>query len=305
MMKVATYNIHFGVGVGVDGRCDVERIVDAVRSADIIALQEVEVNWHRSGNIDQPSVIASLLPDHEVAWGPTVDVRKPLPEGRAAGRRQFGNMILSRFPVTSIRNHLLPKYGAASVLDMQKGALEALIETPFGPVRIYSLHLCHVSEHQRAIQIRRLLDIHDRAVPEGPVISGSHPTDASWSGEAEPIALPHDTVLLGDFNCGPGSSIYATLVGDLSARFGHVTRRGGFVDAWCAAGNPCNSKGARGEDLGATLYESFADKIGQRIDFCFLTERLSKLVTAAEVSTDADGSDHQPLTVTLARKQAA
>jgi len=39
-MRVVTYNMRFGWGL--DGRVDLERIVNSVRDADIIALQEVE-----------------------------------------------------------------------------------------------------------------------------------------------------------------------------------------------------------------------------------------------------------------------
>src|SRR5262249_1428506 len=100
-MKIATYNIHYGVGT--DGKLNLERIVEAVGDADIIALQEVETNWDRSGNTDQPALIGSLLPEHDIAWGPTIDswklARNSAP--RRGVRRQFGNMLLSRFPIIS------------------------------------------------------------------------------------------------------------------------------------------------------------------------------------------------------------
>ncbi len=52
-MKIVTYNIKFGLGK--DGRFDLERIASEVDGADIIALQEVERHWQRSGNDDQPT----------------------------------------------------------------------------------------------------------------------------------------------------------------------------------------------------------------------------------------------------------
>ncbi len=42
-MKLATYNIHYAVGR--DGHADITRIAEAVRGADVIALQEVERNY--------------------------------------------------------------------------------------------------------------------------------------------------------------------------------------------------------------------------------------------------------------------
>ncbi|VAW13743.1 hypothetical protein MNBD_ALPHA11-730, partial [hydrothermal vent metagenome] len=47
-MKAVTYNIQFGLGK--DARIDLQRIAGAVEGADIIALQEVERNWERSGS---------------------------------------------------------------------------------------------------------------------------------------------------------------------------------------------------------------------------------------------------------------
>lgn len=44
-MKLATYNIHYGLGK--DERYDLARIAKDVAGADIIALQEVERFWPR------------------------------------------------------------------------------------------------------------------------------------------------------------------------------------------------------------------------------------------------------------------
>ena len=51
MIKIVTYNIQFGQGR--DGKVDLGRIIDSVKGADLIALQEVDRFWPRSGEIDQ------------------------------------------------------------------------------------------------------------------------------------------------------------------------------------------------------------------------------------------------------------
>jgi len=58
-MKIVTYNIQFGLGK--DDRYDLKRIASEVEGADIIALQEVERNWQRSGNTDQPKLLGEIL----------------------------------------------------------------------------------------------------------------------------------------------------------------------------------------------------------------------------------------------------
>lgn len=291
-MKIATYNIHYGIGL--DGQFDLKRILDEVRDADIIALQEVEVGWDRSGNTDQPVLIQQYFQGFETAWGPTIDVRKTVgPDQAPNGRRQFGNMILSRYPIISIRRFLFPKYGASEHLEMQKGALEAVVETPLGMVRVYSVHLCNLSDWQRKRQLEILLDHDSRAVEEGPVLSGRH-ADASWTSEPPLPPMPRDAIILGDMNFTPDSAAYESIVGEYSSKYGHLTRRGGFVDAW-AHSNPTNAD--NGKDAGVTTRNH--SETGRRVDYCFVSTGLSDAIASANVVTGADGSDHYPLIVTM------
>jgi endonuclease/exonuclease/phosphatase family metal-dependent hydrolase len=61
-MRLASYNIQYGFGK--DGKNDLARIVGEIRGADVIALQEVERHWKRTGYADQTAEIARLLPDY-------------------------------------------------------------------------------------------------------------------------------------------------------------------------------------------------------------------------------------------------
>ncbi|HED12558.1 MAG TPA: hydrolase, partial [Gammaproteobacteria bacterium] len=157
-MKIVTYNIQFGRGR--DHRVDLERITEAVRGADIIVLQEVDRYWPRSGNTDQIAALSTLLPDYYWAYGAGLDVFDPSasvgqhPQGQ---RRQFGNLLLSRYPLRSVRNHLLPQYTGLHALSIQRSALEVLIETRSAQLRLYNLHLTHLSAETRNRQLRHLL----------------------------------------------------------------------------------------------------------------------------------------------------
>ena len=286
-MKLVTYNIQYGLGS--DGRCDLARIAAAVADADIIALQEVDRYWHRSGSVDSPAVLASHLPQHHWVYGANLDMDASHRDatGRIANRRrQFGTMILARTPIVSSRNHLLPKYATLTQHSIQQGALEAVIVTQrAGPVRVYSLHLSHLSSATRLPQVDALLDIHTRAPGEGGAWCGGHPEpDAGWiEGEMPP--MPADAVLLGDFNFDWTDPEYDRIVGPLSPRYGRLNRATGFVDAWVAAG--------RREDEGATI------PAGRRIDYCFVSASMATRIRGARIDASATGSDHYPLWVEI------
>ena len=140
-MKIVTYNIQYGLGK--DNRYDLARIAREIEDADVIALQEVERHWQRSGCVDSPAVLRAQLPEHHWVYGANLDMDASYrdAEGRLVNRRrQFGTMILSRLPIVSSRNHMLPKYGTLTQHSIQQGALEAVIVTErAGPVRIYSI----------------------------------------------------------------------------------------------------------------------------------------------------------------------
>ena len=65
-MRLVTCNIQYSRGI--DDRFDIARGVEAVKGADIVALQEVERFWPRTGMVDQPAEIATLLPRAKFCW---------------------------------------------------------------------------------------------------------------------------------------------------------------------------------------------------------------------------------------------
>ena len=110
--------------------------------------------------------LAILLPDHLPVFRPAIETI----DGNG-GLHRFGNMTLSRLPVLQIANHLLPWPGAGAVRSMRRHALEATVQTAFGPLRIVNTHLEYHSASQREAQINRLLDLQQEA-STSPTASG-------------------------------------------------------------------------------------------------------------------------------------
>ena len=287
-MKLVSYNIQYGRGR--DGVFDLERIVASIAGADVIALQEVERFWQRSGLRDQPQEIADLLGEYHWTYGAGVDLdfSTRADDGKVRNRRrQFGNMLLCRRPILSSRNHLLPKYGSLGPMSVQRSALEGVIETGGRFLRLYSLHLTHLSAATRMPQVDRLLDIHERSPVEGAALCGGGLKE-EWTQDGMPPALPREAIFMGDFNLEPDSEEYTRITGPVSPYGGRITNPHGFVDAWVAAGNQ--------EREGVT-----ADIHGRdvRLDYCFVSACLSGAISAARIDTEAAGSDHQPLWVEI------
>jgi endonuclease/exonuclease/phosphatase family metal-dependent hydrolase len=285
-MRFVSYNIQYGLGK--DGRFDLERIAGEVAAADVIALQEVERFWQRSGMTDQPAELARHLPDHHWVYGANLDIDADTADadGRPLHRRrQFGTMILSRLPILSSRNHLLPKYGTLTQHSIQQGMLEAVIAPPSGPIRVYSVHLSHLAPETRLPQIEALLAMHARAPAEGGAWCGGHPDPAAGWTEGEMPPMPRSAVFMGDFNFPPGSAEYTALLGPVTERYGRLLKLDGLVDSWTAAGHA--------EAAGITCTN------GQRIDYHFLTTDLCRRIREVRIDDQATGSDHQPVWLDL------
>jgi endonuclease/exonuclease/phosphatase family metal-dependent hydrolase len=284
-MKLVTYNTQYGVGR--DGRLDLERIAKEVDGADIIALQEVTRNFARNGGVDMIDGLAALLPDYFTAFGPAMDLDFGATdkEGRPLNKRfQFGNMVLSRFPIVASRNLLLPRTLRFSRGNLQRSAVEALIIAPSGPLRIYSVHLDHISVTERSLQISHLKERAFAYVGEGGAISGS-----AEYGFPEP-PRPQGFVLMGDFNMDRFSPEYALMTGEQD-------------DATLAAGTgPIDvySLGSGLPDGAVSWVDDAKPEDNRLIDFAFVEASLAGRVGKAWIDREAKGSDHLPVWFELA-----
>jgi len=282
-MKVVSYNIQYGIGL--DGKYDVGRIADAVRGADVIALQEVTRNNPRNGDRDMVAEIGEALPDYFAAYGSNfeVNIGSRLENGRAISTSfQLGNMVLSKTPIHLSRNLLLPRSRSLETMNFQRGALEALIETPLGFIRFYSTHLDHRSPVERQSQIRFLRQRLLNYALEGGGLSGIPEIGLP------DLPYPEAFIVMGDFNMLPGSPEYVELAGRPDHEFGMPLTADLAVDI--------------AQRLAVTDLVTWVDpdRPGDKsrhkcIDYIFTSASLARSLMRMWSDRDAIGSDHLPL----------
>lgn len=271
-MLIVTYNVQWGMGR--DRRIDLARIAETVAAADVIALQEVERNWRPQDWPDQAERLAALLPGHDWVYGAAVDLH-----GGRGQRRQIGNMILSRAPIESTRTLPLP----ARPVEGQVNDQQAMTEAVTHGLRIYNTHLNYLGEDQRLDQAARLLALIAEAPERGGAVTA--PGRTALGPEDEWIVLPDgrfptmpaDAILLGDFNCVPGSPTY------------RMVREAGFADALELAGLAPHE---------GVTFPGNAPPL--RLDHIFLGATLAPRFRRAWIDGEAAGSDHQPVWLELA-----
>jgi endonuclease/exonuclease/phosphatase family metal-dependent hydrolase len=296
MMHIVSYNIRYGLGR--DSKYDLKRIADSVEGADVIALQEVERYWQRSGMVDQPQVIGDLLPSYYWVYGPAFDADTSTytKNGKVVNRRrQSGTMLLSKTPILYSKLLVFDKIASTTCFNMHMGAIEGVVDTKAGLVRIYSLHLSPLSERERVIQIEQLITHHRNWQKTGGMWSGDHKiVDANWAEEESmPAATPH-AILMGDFNTLPDSKTYRLLSGHQEPDYGRVSYIDEFVDSHALAP----------DDAAQTPYTYWADELQrdqtkQKLDYCFVSTGLADRVLHTRADIKAEGSDHFPYWVEM------
>jgi endonuclease/exonuclease/phosphatase family metal-dependent hydrolase len=286
-VRVVTYNIQWGKGR--DGVVDLDRIARTVAAADVIALQEVERGWRAMAHADEAARLAALLPGHHPAFAAAVDFHDP---GRPDGRRQYGLMILSRWPVLSVRSWPLPRGAVRGQVSDPSILMEGVIGHPETPFRLYVTHLNWISPRIRARQAEAILRIVAEALAEGPLIAGEGAPEEDFGADwmtlprAALPPMPAPAILTGDFNMTPASAEYTALCGPLTPWAGRLIEAGLFADALTLAG--------MAEDEGVTFPGEGAEE-GARIDHILVTPDLAPRVRAGWIDPAADGSDHQPV----------
>ncbi|MDT5339461.1 MAG: hypothetical protein QOD90_4966 [Mycobacterium sp.] len=172
-MRLATFNILHGRTVG-DG-VDVGRLQDCVRAidADVLALQEVDLEQPRSGMADLTAVAADAMGAVSHRFVAAIAGTPGATWIAATGREQpgaaaYGISLLSRFPASTWQVARLPRIpmrfpmylrepNRVVVIDEEpRAAVIGRFETPLGPLTIANTHLSFVPGWNRR-QLRHLV----------------------------------------------------------------------------------------------------------------------------------------------------
>jgi endonuclease/exonuclease/phosphatase family metal-dependent hydrolase len=280
-MHLITWNIQWGRGC--DSRVDLARIVDHARALadfDVLCLQEVADNFPAlkdNDDSDQFAALAALLPGYTAIEGIAVDV----PGGHR--RRRFGNMILSRLPVRQVYRHLLPSPPDRSVKNMRRMLLEAVIEAPFGPVRVMTTHLEYYSALQRAAQADALRSLHAQACADARAVIDLDSSEGTFRS----MLRPASAIMTGDFNFKPDDPLHAQLQQPYDD--GSLPLHDAWAARWPGIAHP--------PTLG--LYDRRQWPEAYASDFIYMTGDLLPRLADVRVDGLTQASDHQPVLITL------
>jgi endonuclease/exonuclease/phosphatase family metal-dependent hydrolase len=173
-VRLATFNVLHG-RAPADGRVDLDRFADAVRTldADVLALQEVDRAQPRSGSADLTAVAAEAGGYASARFVPALhgepgSWRAATDDGPAGGAPAYGVALLSRLPVVAERTVRLPALRVPVpvvfsgsrrvqvVRDEPRVAAVTRLETGRGELTVVSTHLSFIAGWN-LLQLRRLV----------------------------------------------------------------------------------------------------------------------------------------------------
>ncbi|MFM0034801.1 endonuclease/exonuclease/phosphatase family protein [Paraburkholderia strydomiana] len=290
-MKLVDWNIQWGCGV--DGRVDLGRIVREARALcdfDVLCLQEVTRGFNDEPltgglkgrpSLDQFAELAALLPEMTVIDAIGSDL--PSLRDSRAPRRQFGNAIATRLPVRQVLRHSLPWPADPAKPSMLRIALEAVLDTDAGPLRVITTHLEFYSEQQRLAQVERLRALHREGCDHARHPAKAEKPDSPFADTARPMSA----ILCGDFNSAYEDTAYCRMLEP-------IADAPAFADAWSCA-HPDEPRAAT---VGLYDHEQWAGG-PFACDFIFVTDDLAPRVTVCDVDQHSRASDHQPMWLAL------
>jgi endonuclease/exonuclease/phosphatase family metal-dependent hydrolase len=138
--RIATYNVHSFQGT--DRRCDPQRTADVIKElrADVVALQEMTYPADLAIETRSPVVLPRLV-EYQCALGPT----------HVRAQNQFGNVLLTRFPIRD-----LSRIDLSAPRREPRGALHVVLDAYGTELHVIATHL-GLRWGERRVQVERIV----------------------------------------------------------------------------------------------------------------------------------------------------
>ena len=281
MTTIVSWNIQNGLGF--DEELSLKRISDTVRdicTPDVICFQEVSNNvLLPDGSFsDQVLELTKEFKEHIPFFGAAMDVFYPDQNRRG----QYGNMILSRYPLSSLFCHSLPQPSDGIKKQMPRQMTEVTIRAPSAPIRIMTTHLEFHSQVQRLAQSKRIMEIESDICKQ--IIA---PPAFTETGPYARFDRSLNSILCGDFNFLPNSEEYNIIVNPMDGQIA-------FNDVWKIV----NSDQPHAPTCGIFDAKQWPEGPHCR-DYFFVSDELKDCIEDMFVETKTSASDHQPLVLNL------
>ncbi len=282
-MRILSWNVQYGKAS--DGSQDFLRTLQHIRSLgdfDVICLQELARNMSEYCAADQSDhlqMAQSFFKEYVAVWGSGFSWPANQ-QGDSSRRQEFGNLSLVKCELLDSRVHQLPRPATPDKEQMQRVAVETVIDSKMGPFSIINTHLAFHDKDENQQQIEHL-----NRLEEERIANHSEPKRVG-QGTYQAGFLPSARILCGDFNFTPETSQY---------RY-HIDMN--WLDAW----------GLGHGDIAHLPTCGIFDALqwphgGHCRDYFWLSHEFQsrelELSLKMRVDTDTSLSDHQPVILEL------
>ena len=277
-MRILSWNVQYGKSS--DGSADFSRILQHIKSLgdfDVICLQELARNmaeYCRPDQSDHLLMTQQFFKQHRAVWGSGFSW--PALDGDSNSnddlRQEFGNISLVKSGLLDFRVHPLPQPATPGKQQMQRIAVETVLDSTIGPVSLLNTHLAFHDDAENQQQVAHLnhLEQERTAHHREPKQTGA--------GTYQQGPLASARMLCGDFNFMPDTPQY------------RYQLEMNWADAWKL------HKGDESYPHTCGIFDANQWPQGAHCrDFFWLSPELQSQQISITVDTDTNLSDHQPV----------
>ena len=211
-MRILSWNVQYGKSS--DGSADFSRILQHIKSLgdfDVICLQELARNmaeYCRPDQADHVLMTREFFKQHQAVWGSGFSWPAQNGDDDSIGdlRQEFGNISLVKSRLLDFRVHPLPQPATPGKQQMQRIAVEILVDSAMGPISILNTHLAFHDDTENQQQVEHLNHLEQER-------SAHHREPKQiGAGTYRAGSLASARILCGDFNFTPDTPQYRYLL---------------------------------------------------------------------------------------------